>query len=488
MRIFKWNCILFILLHVWIFSPFSAHADSTEPRVLSAQLKHQHSPIRLRAVHHLVRLGKAGVQGLLYALQDRQWRIRDVAKKGLARLGGSILPQLKLALQSRSPRVRLHVAEILGQIGPSALPALPTLHTTLKDREWGVRVAVMRTLGGLASPTSTALFLHHLQLKNEPYWRVRALAAHGLRSFTSHRYKLTSPLLRSAQDKHEAVRYASLQALLHLHSAPLHLAAQKTLFPALKRRLYDASWRVRWAAAHTLGSWKAGTQKIVQALLRAFRDKKRDIREVAAISLGRIGHPARKAIPLFLRIIERDKAMPLAVRNLRSPLGRMAVAMRLKNKLPYLKMVFGVTRGLAEFGPLAVRPILRSLRKKRRPNPWLLFTLGCIGPRAHQALPLLQQWSRHRHADYRWMALLAMSRIGPQDRLVRMRFWQARKDPDEVVRIAAAQALAEVRDPKFVRSSAYRILKQDRSHVRLGAKNLIHFMKTRSMTPKVFLR
>jgi HEAT repeat protein len=472
-----------LMFLVCLFQPEASWAQPTLQQLLK-QLKSRHSPIRLKATQTLASRGKAGLKGLFLALEDRQWRIRDTAAKALFQKGPSILPALAKALRHTHPRVRLHSAEIIGKFGPRAKRVLAALHGAMHDREWGVRVAVTKAIGQAASRRSLQVLSHHLQ--RDPYWRVRALSAQALATFAPTSPTLRKQLLQATKDRHEAVRYQAALALLK--GQPGARTTAPALVRTLQRLMTDTSWRVRWAGADGLGQLGPIARKSIPALQKAFADKQRNIRETAAISLAKMGRHAKHMIPTFVDKLERDDAMPLAMQNLRSPVGRIMVAMRLKKRLPYLKYLFGITRALATFGRLAVPELQRALRRKTNPNPWLIFTLGCIGKDAKRALPMLLKWSRHTRADYRWMAVLAMSRVAPTSTQVRKALWNARKDPDEVVRKAAAQALAECKDPRFLASPAYQALIRDTSRIRLGAKNLIHFMKSRSMTPTVFLK
>lgn len=417
--------------------------------------------------------------GVMYMLlKDPRWRIRDVAVKALTRMGPKLTPKLQKGLFHPHPRVRLHVAQVLGTFGQRAKAAEQSLQRAMSDREWGVRVAVASALATLKSISSIPYYIKAIR---DRYWRVRAIGAKALGPFVYKRRILLPYLLGGTQDKHEAVRYASTVSLQAL--AP-DRRTDRLLIKVFIKLLQDPSWRVRWAGADALGKWGSRAKAAVPALRQAFYDKTRKLRIKAALTLGHIGRPAKQMIPVMIAMLQKDDIMHYAVKHMWNPLTRLSAALRMKDRLPYLRRLFSLTRALTNYGSLALRPIEKVLKRPAKmPNPWLLFTLGCLGTKAARSIPIVRRAARHRQVEIRWVAILVLSRIAARSGRARKTLWRARKDTHSLVRLAAAQALAEVKDKRFLQSKAYQTLRQDQSRERQAAKNFLALMKTNSLEP-----
>jgi hypothetical protein len=86
--------------------------------------------------NELGRIGPAAapaVPGLIAALRDEDWWVRQEAKKALAAIGPAAVPALASALGEDDPRTRMAAAEYLGNIGKPAHHALPFLDRMIES-------------------------------------------------------------------------------------------------------------------------------------------------------------------------------------------------------------------------------------------------------------------------------------------------------------------------------------------------------------------
>jgi len=128
-------------------------------------------------------MGAAAVPGLIEALDNESWKVREEAAFGLGRLGGEALPAMPAliaaledknflvweavdgaigtiavgagekavpmlidTLKTGTAKARVSAAEALCHAGPAAREAIPALTAALKDPEGGVREAAAAAL------------------------------------------------------------------------------------------------------------------------------------------------------------------------------------------------------------------------------------------------------------------------------------------------------------------------------------------------------
>jgi HEAT repeat protein len=100
--------------------------DSKATPFLASRLDDLDRDIRARAAAALGRIGdQRAAPGLLAALQDAEWPVRSMAAKALGDLTiGSAVPALQAALRDREWWVRFNAADALRRIGPAGIDAL----------------------------------------------------------------------------------------------------------------------------------------------------------------------------------------------------------------------------------------------------------------------------------------------------------------------------------------------------------------------------
>src|SRR5262245_44563534 len=90
------------------------------------------------------------IAGLIEALQDGDFQIRNEAAVALGELGpeaSESVPALTRALEAEDKYLRSHAAAALGKIGPAAGTAVPALTRALKDKDEDVRGDAAAALG-----------------------------------------------------------------------------------------------------------------------------------------------------------------------------------------------------------------------------------------------------------------------------------------------------------------------------------------------------
>jgi hypothetical protein len=129
-----------------------------------------------------VALVATDLPGLIAALGDGEWNIREAAAQALAKKGtaaGPALTALETALEDEEWQVRRAAACALGNLGRAAKPALPALLVALGDEEWQVRRPAVFALGNLGRAARSALPALRLLL-NDPEMQVRLAAMSAL--------------------------------------------------------------------------------------------------------------------------------------------------------------------------------------------------------------------------------------------------------------------------------------------------------------------
>ncbi len=198
--------------------------------------------------------------------------------------------------------------------------------------------------------------------------------------------------------------------------------------------LGDASGRTplwsRVQAAETLGKLGPVAGSGVPALAALLEDpaRKKDppvIDEAIVKALGRIGRPARSAIPALVRASGRSFDLEQAV----------------------VEAVDAIL--LSPFGDSSDVPtLLRNLRDRDVSTRMRAAKmLGDLGPPPRAAAPYLAEALKDPDRDVRRLALQALHRIVPREKPTEPEveiYVQDLQDPDEAVRLHAAKALARL--------------------------------------------
>jgi len=150
-------------------------------------------------------------------------------------------------------------------------------------------------------------------------------------------------------------------------------------------------WKFRCQAADALGLFRADAAAAVPDLIGVLEHPNGNIRQRAALALGRIGAPAKEAIPALSKAIDTENLLPL-YRGI---------------------VVSAAVEALGGIGPDAIEDLRKTLRHDNSyARRWAAIALGRLGPAAKAAEPDLIE-ALHDDDEYvRLDARRALSRIG----------------------------------------------------------------------------
>jgi HEAT repeat protein len=433
------------------------------PIVLDAFLQ---GDLRLhrRAAAVLLRLGAPAAPGLVAALKDKVQAQRVEAV--LVRLGPAAVPALREAL--REEKGCEAAAHLLGLIGPRAADAVADLIAVLKRRQVPatLRSEAAFALGRIGEPAGDIVPALTAALRDGPR-EVREQAAEALGWIDPPAPQAARALAAALKDADAKVTMKACQSLSFVgdrESAPALLAA----FQGGRAEVAVEAGRALWllgpkadpvvpallstaqgppnkaaAARSLLASFGP---RIVPVLIKSLGDGEAARREAAADILGRIGPPARTAVPALFAAL-KDNSSSVAL------MAAMA---------------------LAEIHPTRSRPAV-PLLADALDVPGAAAALAKIGPEARAAVPALIAALKPRKGNgsgelIRLHARLALARIGAPAVPALI---EALQDKKEGVAPLAGEALAWVLPPAKQAVPALRAaLRNDRTHAAVYARSL----------------
>jgi HEAT repeat protein len=174
-------------------------------------------------------------------------------------------------------------------------------------------------------------------------------------------------------------------------------------------------------ALEMLSSLYSPTEKIIQALIEALKDKDPGVVKKAAEALGDIGPRAKAAVPTLIESLKDENKV---VRQ-------------------------GTAEALGRIGPsakAAVPTLIESLKDENKGVRWRASeALGKIGPEAKAAVPALTEALKDENEGVRQGTAEALGKIGSEAKDAVPALIEALKDENEVVRQRAAEALGKIR-------------------------------------------
>jgi HEAT repeat protein len=417
-----------------------------------------------RAAAVLVRIGAPAAKGLVEALRNKPLgqRIEVV----LVRLGPAAVPAMRETLADDKKTEA--AAHVLGLIGPRATDAVPDLIVLLERQQapTGLRSQAAFALGRIGEPVGDIVKSLSAALKDDKM-EVRQQAAEALSWIGPPARPAVPALIAALKDDESKVVRKACQALSFIgdgSAVPALLATFQGDRAEVVAEAGRALWRLGPKAeqvvpallpmaqgpidksAHPRALLASFGPRAVLVLEKALRDEKAERREAAAEVLGRIGPPARTAVPALIAAL-KDKSSTVALT------AAMALAQ------------IDATRAVP-----AVPLLADSLDV-----PGAAVALANIGPDARAAVPALIAALKPRkdvanQDAFRAGAPLALARIGTPavSDLI-----EALKDKREGVAPLAGGALGWILPPPKKAVPALReALKNDRANAAIYAHAL----------------
>jgi len=355
-------------------------------------------------------------------LRDPSEAVQELAIKGLKKIGDpSVIEPIVGVLLRGTPGAQYHAAQALRALGWSPrtpgeqIPyyvaigdfkhvagfggaAIAALAGALRSESVERRVAVAEVLGEMDDPAAMKPLVAALK-DAEPM--VRTAAINGLAQLRFPQVATTlMPMLR---DRAGNVRVAAVTALGQLgdsHTVELLLEMAD-----------DRDWEVRTALAEALG--RLGDRRALKVVLTLLRDPDQEVRQSAADALGRVGD---ESVVEGLLMAMVDEHMGV----------RQAAARSLVMVEPYWERSERV---------LAFVPRLQEAMRNREPSV------------QKAAAGLLQRLTGRNAVELLALDTRKYARDGDQ---ITGMFERLLRDPDEYVRLAAAEALGRSQHPDGV--------------------------------------
>jgi len=358
------------------------------------------------------------------ALSDDHWSVRTPAIEALGEIGpGAVeaVPALVTVAKGTDSGLRQAAAQALGAIGPPAKDALPALGDAALDDWYATGTAAVRAMVRIDPAGRTVVPSLARALSAEP-GRVRVAAAAALADMAPKAARATPQLIDALSESgFLSVREHAVRALA---ACARH---DDGVVPALVRGLSHPTWRVRSGSAWALELIGPKARAAVPALTGALGDPRAAVRGAAADALGAIGPAASAAVPALADVVRRHELPPFVPQSCAEALGKIGPAAA--KAAPTLRQALAFYDGLrADVCLSIVGALWRITREPAEPLAWLVKLLGhrhtsheefglavellvAMGEPARQALPTLEEATRHRSERRRVAAAHAIWRL-----------------------------------------------------------------------------
>ncbi|MDK1031266.1 MAG: HEAT repeat domain-containing protein, partial [Planctomycetia bacterium] len=389
---------------------------------LVAALKDPDAEVREASARALTKLKDSRiVPALLAAMKDPNEDVRYQIGRVLAAVADvRTVPALVNAM--KDPRIHMSILTAMGRIGKAAEPALVA---ALSHKNRHLRSQSARSLGRIGIKKAPSPLMQSLK---DPEIDVRKYAAESLGKIGDK--AATPALIAAAKDKERVVRYNVIDALISIQD-PRAIA---TLIEAMsddatRISAMSALTRIgREAVPPLLSALKSAKEdklrraiigvledlddpRTVVALIEALSDEK--VRQIAALSLGRIGKVAvpRLVVALTDKNGSRRIGAAVALRDIADP-GALDAMIKAMDDTEAL-----VREGIAE-------------------------GLGIIGPGASKSVPRLSKLLFDEVDDVRYHAAISLGLIG-DPRAVPDLIKASSDDDVDLVAIRAVQKIGD---------------------------------------------
>ena len=379
---------------------------------LIKQLGSDDADAHIQAAWALTNMKTEAIAPLAEALRGSNRILAERAGTVLRNIGEPAVDVLTEALADKEFRWPHVAAAALVQIGPDARAAVDTLLLTLKEGDAEARALAAETLGSVKLELTTVMpaLLRALRDTDDNVCKTAADALGNL-----------------GEPAIESMIAALGDSRIH---RPRHIALVLSRFGPAARKGADALIAMleegdageREAAVYTLAKIEAKTSAVVGALIGALSDAEGKVSEMAARALGEIGEPAVEAL------IEA-----LGGKEARGP-GYAALA---------LSIIGPPARGATD------RLLVMLKTGDEEARALAAFALGKVAAGEAKVISALTDALQNDPGSYtvQMDAAVALGRIAPPARTAIPALTEAMKHPHEAVRMAAAEALENIKSP-----------------------------------------
>jgi HEAT repeat protein len=235
----------------------------------------------------IARIGPAAAPGLMKSLEKTDAKNRPLVVKTLGLLASKsrdLIPAIQKLLEDADGRLREAAADALGGIDPKVKEAAPALQKSLGDDEAGVRLAAARALfsiQGIEAAMVIPVMTRALK-DDDPDMRRDAAALIG--DFGAAAKDSVPALIASLKDPDGGVRSAAAWAIARITGGQATQKAIDVMIAALK----DKEPRARQDAARLLGDVGPDARSAIPALNEAMEDPNDEVRKAATDALGKV--------------------------------------------------------------------------------------------------------------------------------------------------------------------------------------------------------
>jgi HEAT repeat protein len=429
--------------------------ESLVANLTKADLRDRQAELRALMV-----LGDArAVTAIVACHTAEKWEERQVVMQALGALGKlneAALNALREALKDGRAEVRQAAAISLGQVQDAT--TVPTLIAVIRDEVPVVRAGVVQALGLMRDPRALTTIIDSL---GDPSDEVRAMAARSLGHMKAQ--QTLASLMFALRDKSVLVRQAVAEALgkiAHHHAVrPLEQEVQE-----------DDDWKVRRSVIEAFAS--LGTANDTFRVRKGLRDRDWQVRQTAARLLGKLG-PDNRTIADLLKCLSDNKpevrvAAVESLGDLKAARATQSLLELLKKSRPWpMRAAAGIALGkIAD--PSSLEP-LRELLDQKDVDAALGAALA-LSTRAEpepRVIEILTGALDDQRAEVRVQVMRALGRANA--RAVVPSLLRQLQDREESVRLAAAEALAALKD-----DTALRELHTLQEHQFVGVRRAAH--------------
>ena len=370
------------------------------------------------------------------------------ALDALAESGEQAVPLLLEALKEK--QAQYWACLVLAEMGAKAKTAVPAIAELLANDDAGVRREALLALGSIGSDAQSAVPAM-IKALDDTDFTVRYGAAFALGRIGPAAKAAQESLQKRTADSDHFLRAVSLWSLAKLD--PKDETKRREAAKHLVTYLTGNPGGVRSVAAHALAELKAGDTDVIDAFIGTLGDKQVDVAAIAENALAQIGESAVKPL---IRALENDASRIGAA----TTLGRIGAPA--KAAIPALVTALGdksaevrreVLYALAAIGPdsrQALAAVVRSLASDpdAATRHAAAYALGTLGPAAKDAVPALR---KSLEADDRFLVMVsawALAKIEPKSveiaELVLPILIESLKSEQEPVQLEAADALGSL--------------------------------------------